>query len=99
MAYTPGTLNNVTPYTVEGSPKKWVYVTSDAQGTVTGASYITDVTNVTSGGLPTGNRRGMAVGDIIEVSAPGAGTPYAAIGWITAIGSSGATITFIAHNP
>lgn len=97
MAYTPGTLNNVTPYTVEGNPKKWVYVTADAQATVTGSSYITDVTTATSGGLNTGNRRGMEVGDLIEVSAPGAGTPYVAFGWISAIGSSGATITFIAH--
>jgi hypothetical protein len=97
MAYTPGTLNNVTPFTVEGSPKLWQYTTADAQGTVTASSYITDVTNVTSGGLATGNKRGMAIGDFILVSAPSAGTPYTALGWITAIGSSGATVTFIAH--
>jgi len=55
MAYTPATLSLQYALIEGGAPKKWIYVTTDGDGTITGASYVSD-----------GVTRGMAVGDLVD---------------------------------
>jgi len=95
MAYTPLTLDSLFPAPIEGVVKFWLYRTADPQATVEAANYITDVTSLTSGNLPTGNRRGMEVGDFIFVISSNA-TPFGGLYRVSAIGASGVTLVRIA---
>jgi hypothetical protein len=95
MAYTPGTLDNLFGGPIEGTAKLWVYRTTDSLATVLGAAYVTNANSSTTGGLPTGNKISMNVGDLVLVTNQSAtvGTGYTALLFVSAISSVGATLS------
>lgn len=94
MAYTSGTLDNIFGGPIEGTAKLWVYRTTDSLATVLGANYITNANSSTTGGLPTGNKISMAVGDLVFVTnqSTTVTTQYSALLQVSAISSTGATL-------
>lgn len=56
MTYSPSTLRFIDGDIGGGAPRFWAYTSADGDGTITGSNYFSD-----------GDKKGMKVGDIVDV--------------------------------
>jgi hypothetical protein len=80
MAYTPDTLCLVATGVEGRTPNLWTYVTTDGDGTITGAAYFSD-----------GDKKGMKVGDFVD-AINATGPKYKKYQVTTVTAGTGATV-------